>query len=240
MPEQVRPGTLFMIPSPIAEGDPRYVLPQNLGERIRHIRHFVVETPRISRRFLSSLKIFPSMEALSFEVLDKDTKEQEVPRLMKPLQEGHDMGVLSDAGCPGVADPGAQAAAYAHSVGAPVVPIVGPSSILLALMASGLNGQRFAFHGYLPVKKDQLEKAIRELERESRLKNQTQIFIETPYRNEALFRIILGTCHTSTQVTLGIHLTARDQVIRTLTVGEWKKQTFYVPKATAVFMVLVQ
>jgi 16S rRNA (cytidine1402-2'-O)-methyltransferase len=237
MAEQGKPGTLFMIPSPIAEGDPGDVLPQNFGERIRHIRHFVVETPKISRRFLSSLKIFPSMEALSFEVLDKDTRGQDVPRLMKPLREGHDVGVLSDAGCPGVADPGALAAAYAHSLGAPVVPMVGPSSILLALMASGLNGQRFAFHGYLPVKKDQLEKAIRELERESRLKNQTQIFIETPYRNKAVMEALQRYCTSSTRVCVAMDLTAGEERTATHTIAEWKRAEIDLNKSPAIFLI---
>jgi 16S rRNA (cytidine1402-2'-O)-methyltransferase len=238
MAEQVKPGTLFMIPSPIAEGDPKDVLPQNFGERIKHLRHFVVETPKISRRFLSSLKIFPSMEALSFEVLDKDTKEQDVRGLLKPLREGHDMGVLSDAGCPGVADPGALAAAYAHSIGAPVVPMVGPSSILLALMACGLNGQRFAFHGYLPVKKDQLERAIRELECESRLKNQTQIFIETPYRNEAVMETLLKVCDPKTWICIASDLIGGEERLETLIAGELKRSKPSIGKKPTVFLVL--
>jgi 16S rRNA (cytidine1402-2'-O)-methyltransferase len=238
MAERVKPGTLFMIPSPIAEGDPKDVLPQNFGERIKHIRHFLVETPKVSRRFLSSLKIFPSIEQLSFEVLDKDTMEQDVPALMKPLREGHDMGALSDAGCPGVADPGALAAAYAHSVGATVVPIVGPSSILLALMASGLNGQRFAFHGYLPVKKDQLEKAIRELERESRLKKQTQIFIETPYRNEVVMEGLVKVCKPETLICAASDLSGKEERIITKAASKWVKNKPDLDKKPALFLVM--
>jgi 16S rRNA (cytidine1402-2'-O)-methyltransferase len=238
MAERVKRGTLFMIPSPIAEGDPKDVLPQNFGERIKHIRHFLPETPRTSRRFLSSLKIFPSIEQLSFEVLDRDTKEQDVRGLLKPLREGHDMGVLSDAGCPGVADPGALAAAYAHSIGAIVVPIVGPSSILLALMASGLNGQRFAFHGYLPVKKDQLEKAIRELERESRLKKQTQIFIETPYRNEAVMESLVRVCKPETLICAASDLSGKEERIITKAASKWVKNKPDLDKKPAVFLVM--
>ncbi len=238
MPENLKSGTLYMIPSPIAEGDPGNVLPKNFGERIGHIRHFLAEKPRTSRRFLSALKIYPSIEELSFSVLDKETKERDVRELMKPLREGVDMGVLSEAGCPGVADPGALAAAYAHSVGAPVVPMVGPSSIILALMASGLNGQRFAFHGYLPVKKPELEKAIRELERESRLKKQTQIFIETPYRNDGLMEALLRVCSPSTRICISRDLTGKEEYISTQSIGEWKKEKPEIGKWPTVFLMV--
>jgi 16S rRNA (cytidine1402-2'-O)-methyltransferase len=136
-----------------------------------------VEDIRTARRYLSSLKIYPSIEVLVFEVLNKETPPQKLPELMKPILLGHHMGVISESGCPGVADPGALAVKYAHENNIPVIPLVGPSSLLLALMASGLNGQQFAFHGYLPIEANEATQRIKELERESTIKNQTQIFI---------------------------------------------------------------
>src|SRR6478736_4289137 len=146
-----KPGKLYLIPNVIADASQDYVIPAQVKESLRSITHFVVEDVRTARRYLSSLKIFSSIEALHFQVLNKDTKEQELAELLKPLKEGHDIGVISESGCPSVADPGALAVNYAHQHNIQVVPLVGPSSILLALMASGLNGQKFAFHGYLPI-----------------------------------------------------------------------------------------
>src|SRR6218665_2647194 len=167
-------GKLFLIPVPIADDTPS-VIPSQVVETIKPLTHFLVEDIRTARRFLSSLKIYPSIEALHFDVLNKDTKELALGDMMRPLMKGTDMGILSESGCPGIADPGAVAVKYAHQHGITVVPLVGPSSILMALMASGLNGQQFAFHGYLPVDAKEVATKIKDLERESKAKKQTQI-----------------------------------------------------------------
>src|SRR5690606_15931765 len=190
------------------------------------------------RRFLSSLKIFPSIEDLQFSVLDKHTSETELAEKLSPLINGNDVGVLSESGCPGVADPGALAVAYAHQQGIRVVPLVGPSSLLLALMASGLNGQHFAFHGYLPVDTAECRKALKALELESRQKNQTQVFIETPYRNNAVFSNLLKSLHDETRLCVAIDITGKEESIQTMPVKLWKRVSLSWPQLPAVFLCL--
>jgi 16S rRNA (cytidine1402-2'-O)-methyltransferase len=198
----------------------------------------LVEDIRTARRYLSSLKIFESIEALSFEVLNKDTQYTELPDLLKPLMEGHDMGVISESGCPGIADPGALAVAYAHKHNIRVVPLVGPSSVLLALMASGLNGQRFAFHGYLPIDTKEAVKAIKELERESKTRNQTQVFIETPYRNNSVLDHLLNSLSPSTLLSIALDITGTHESIKTKSIKEWKAEKPSFAKQPAVFSFL--
>jgi 16S rRNA (cytidine1402-2'-O)-methyltransferase len=190
-------GKLYMVPVPIAE-ETLQVIPSQVTDVLKTLDHFIVEDIRTARRFLSSLKIYPSIETLHFQILNKDTKETELADLLKPLTQGINVGVLSESGCPGIADPGALAAKYAHRHSITVVPLVGPSSILLALMASGLNGQQFAFHGYLPVEAKEAIQKIKELERESKQKKQTQIVIETPYRNNSVFDHLLKNLQSET------------------------------------------
>jgi 16S rRNA (cytidine1402-2'-O)-methyltransferase len=202
------------------------------------IQHFLAEDIRTARRYLSLLKIYPSIEALKFSVLDKNTPASEIQELFSPVFDGFDMGVISESGCPGVADPGALAVEFAHRNGIRVIPMVGPSSILLALMASGLNGQQFCFHGYLPIESKEGTKAIRELERESLTKNQTQIFIETPYRNNALLQNLLKSLKENTRLCIAVDLSGQDENILTRSVNEWKKQTIELPKKPAVFLFL--
>ena len=209
-------------------------------ESLKSIRHFLAEDVRTARRYLSSLKIFESMESLSFEVLNKDTKSSELETLLQPALEGHHLGVLSESGCPGVADPGAMAVAAAHEKGIRVIPLSGPSSILLALMASGLNGQRFAFHGYLPVDKQEAAAAIRQLELESGKKSQTQIFIETPYRNNSLFENLIRTLSGTTLLCVAMDLTGSEEKISTKTVSAWLKGSHPWPKLPAVFLFLAR
>ena len=170
-------GKLYLIPTVIADNTAKKVISPYIREILKPIRFFLVEDIRTARRFLSSLSIFESIEQLYFNTLDKNTSEAELPQLMGPLLEGKPIGIISESGCPGVADPGSLAVRYAHQKGITVEPLVGPSSILLALMASGLNGQRFAFNGYLPVEAQEASQVIKKLESESRSKNQTQIFI---------------------------------------------------------------
>ncbi len=231
-------GKLYLIPTVIADDTSSVVIPQQVIDVLPFIQHFLVEDLRTARRHLSSLKVFPSIEALRFEVLNKETTEQKLPELMKPILEGLNVGVISESGCPGVADPGALAVNYAHENDIQVVPLVGPSSILLALMASGLNGQQFTFHGYLPIDAREAATRIKELERVSKAKNQTQIFIETPYRNNAVFDHFLKNLHSETRLTVALDLTGQHEFVRTLTIEQWKKQKQNWPKSPAVFLFL--
>jgi 16S rRNA (cytidine1402-2'-O)-methyltransferase len=231
-------GKLFLIPNLIAEQTQDIVLSYQLKTVLPDIRHFVVEDMRTARRFLSSLRIYESIESLHFSVLDKDTKEEDIPVLLSALFEGLPVGVISESGCPGVADPGALAVKFAHAHDIKVVPLVGPSSILLALMASGLNGQKFAFHGYLPIDGQEAGKAIKEMEKESRIKHQTQVFIETPYRNNTLLQNLLKTLAPDTQVCLAVDLTGSAEYVATKKVRLWRLETITLPKKPAVFLFL--
>lgn len=231
-------GKLFLIPTIIAEGTSGRVIPQQVLEVLSGIRVFLAEDVRTARRYLSSLKIYPSIEALEFHVLDKDTPEAAARTLLEPALRGQAVGVLSESGCPGVADPGALAARLAHAMDISVVPLVGPSSILLSLMASGLNGQRFVFHGYLPIDAREATRAIHELEKESRAKHQTQIAIETPYRNKSLFQNLVRNLGDTTLLTVAIDVTGASERIKTMPVAQWKKEPADLPKLPAVFLFL--
>ena len=231
-------GRLFLIPTLLADQTEQAVLSQSITDAVRGIQHFLCENVRTARRYVSSLKVHPSIEALHFELLDKDTTEEALPQLFKPAMEGHDIGVLSESGCPGIADPGASAARYAHDHGLTVVPLVGPSSILLALMASGLNGQQFAFHGYLPVDGKEAGDSIRKLELESRQKNQTQVFIETPYRNNALLAHLLKNLREDSRLCVACNLTSSDEKIISRPVKGWIAHPVTFPKAPAIFLFL--
>lgn len=231
-------GKLYLIPNIVADGTQHVVITAQVRNELPHIAHFLAEDIRTARRYLSSLKIYESIEALQFEVLNKDTDPRTLEQLFAPLQQGHNLGVLSESGCPGVADPGALAVKYAHEQGVQVVPLVGPSSLLLALMASGLNGQRFAFQGYLPIDAAAQTKALKEFEKESKQKNQTQLFIETPYRNNSLFQAMLKNLNPDTLLCVAVEVTGTSESIRTLPVRHWKKVSVEWPKAPAVFLFL--
>jgi 16S rRNA (cytidine1402-2'-O)-methyltransferase len=233
-------GKLFLIPTTIAEGTHNYVLTEQVRTELTDIRFFLAENLRTARRYLSSLQLYGSIEALDFKVLDKDTTTEMVSDLLSPLFEGHNVGVISESGCPGVADPGALAVRVAHEKSIKVVPLVGPSSILLALMASGLDGQRFAFNGYLPVDGQDVAKAIRDFEKESKLKNQTQIFIETPYRNKSLMQSLSKNLSENTLLTVALDITGASEFIKTTTVKNWKKALPELPKLPAVYLFLAQ
>lgn len=232
-------GKLFLIPTIIADNTQQTVIPASVMEALKQTTHFLAEDVRTARRYLSSLKIYDSIEPLQFSVLNKDTKESELKELFVPINKGNNLGVLSESGCPGIADPGALAAKYAHANGITVVPLTGPSSILLALMASGLNGQKFAFHGYLPIDAKESVEAIKTLEKESRAKGQTQIFIETPYRNNQLAANLLKALHEDTRVCIAIDVTGTGESITTKPVKEWRKSLPELPKSPAVFLFLV-
>ncbi len=231
-------GKLFLIPTVIAENTEDEVIPPHIRTNLIDIQHFLVEDIRTARRFLSSLKLYEKIESLSFSILDKDTLEEDLMRLFKPLFEGNNLGVLSESGCPGIADPGALAVKFAHYHQIRVIPLVGPSSILLALMASGLNGQNFAFQGYLPIESNQAGKAIKALEKISKEKNQTQVFIETPYRNNALFSNLLKNLLPETRLCLALDVTGEKEFIMTKSIKNWRLQPIELPKSPAVFLFL--
>jgi 16S rRNA (cytidine1402-2'-O)-methyltransferase len=231
-------GRLFLIPNVIAVHTQHQVIPSSVLESLKGIQHFLVEDIRTARRYLSSLKIYESIEPLHFEVLNKTTKASELQVLLAPLLNGENVGVISESGCPGVADPGALAVSFAHQNEIDVVPLVGPSSILLALMASGLNGQRFAFQGYLPVNKAECSVAIKQFEKDSRAKNQTQIFIETPYRNNQLFQNLIKTLQPETLLCTAIDVSGAQEKIKTRVVKDWRKSAPELPKVPAVFLFL--
>jgi 16S rRNA (cytidine1402-2'-O)-methyltransferase len=231
-------GKLFLVPANIAEDTAKKVIPLSVQEALPSIQYFLAEDVRTARRYLSSLKVYPSIEALTFQVLNKSTKEGELKVLFAPIEEGNNVGVISESGCPGVADPGALAVNYAHKNGIQVIPLVGPSSLLLALMASGLNGQRFAFQGYLPIDNKDSQAAMKEFEKESRTKNQTQMFIETPYRNNTLLSNLLKTLHPDTLLCIAVDITGANEFIQTKRVKEWKLITPELPKTPAVFLFL--
>ena len=231
-------GKIFLIPAPIAAGALEKSVSSGVLRELSNIRHFLAEDIRSARRYLASLKVYSRIEDLSFSVLDKDTKEAELPLLLAPALEGHNVGVLSESGSPGIADPGALAVRFGHQHHIRVIPLVGPSSIFLALAASGLNGQQFAFHGYLPIQQGEAVKAIRGFEKESRLKNQTQIFIETPFRNNRLFTNLVKTLQPHTELCLAVDITGEHEFIVTRRVQAWRLEPIEIPKIPSVFLFL--
>jgi len=218
-------GTLFLIPVPLGPTLPVESLPANVLATIRPLSHFVVEQAKTARAFLKAAGTDLPLQTLQLEELNEHTRPEALERLLAPLMAGTDIGLLSEAGCPAVADPGANLVALAQMRNIRVVPLIGPSSLLLALMASGLNGQRFAFQGYLPAKEIERSKALRELESESRKRQQTQIFIETPYRNRQMFDAILQFCQPGTRLSVATDLTLPSESVLTRTILQWKKQT---------------
>jgi len=225
-----------MIPTVLAENTAHWVISPQVQEVISHTKIFLVENPRSARRYISSLKLGINIEELHMEVLDKDTPPEQVSRLMMPLLNGADIGVISEAGCPGIADPGALAVAYAHQKGIQVVPISGPSSMFLALMGSGFSGQSFAFHGYLPIDKKERAVALKKLEQESVREKRAQLFMETPFRNNQLLADALASLSPQTKLCIAKNLTASDELIQTKTIADWKNHPLDLHKVPTVFI----
>lgn len=214
-----------MIPCPIAEASAPYdVLPLYNRTVIQSLDYFIVENTRSARRFLSRAEVGRPIDTLEFAELNEHTAAADVERLVAPIMQGRSAGVISEAGVPGVADPGADVVAVCHRKGIRVVPLVGPSSIILALMASGLNGQSFAFNGYLPIKPPERTRAVKHFERRSSTEGQSQIFIEAPYRNAKLFEELLSTCLPETRLTVAVDILEPTEFIRTATIREWKQE----------------
>jgi 16S rRNA (cytidine1402-2'-O)-methyltransferase len=231
-------GRLYLIPVTLGESNLAAVIPQDVQQRVRTLQYFVAENPKSARAYLKQVGMAKPLQELHLVALNEHTPDAAVADMAAPLLAGHDVGVMSEAGCPGIADPGAKLVLHAHRHGIRVVPLVGPSSILLALMASGLNGQRFAFHGYLPVADSEREKALRELEKQSQRLKQTQIFIETPYRNQKLLQSIVGVCAGATLLCVAADITLAGEAISTRTVTEWKKSLPQLDRRPALFLLL--
>lgn len=231
-------GTLYLIPSPLGENDPSEVIPAPVLESLKGFRTFVVEEVRTARRYLSRAGLKGQIGELSFHELNEHTDAATVESYLKLFDDGKDVALISEAGLPAVADPGAQLVALAHRHGIKVVPAVGPSSLMLALMASGLNGQSFAFCGYIPAKTDERRSRLKTLEKVSAQLRQTQILIETPYRNDSLFADILSVCGGSTKVCVAANITMQDAYIMTKKVSEWKKEGLVIGKRPCVFLLL--
>lgn len=218
-------GKLYLIPTPLGE-DSYAPIPEQTLAIARELRVFVVEKGKVARRYLKDFGLTTPLQECRYFELNKFTEEKDIPTFLKPaLEEGLDIGLLSDAGAPGVADPGARVVRLAHQLDIEVMPLTGPSSILLGLMAAGLDGQRFRFHGYLSPKRPQLAQALQKLERESRKAKQTEIFIEAPYRNNAVFETALQVLSPTTDFSVATDLTLDSQYVRTRNIAAWKKET---------------
>lgn len=232
-------GKLYLIPITLGDSAPLEVLPISNKRAIEQIDHYIAENEKTARAFIKRLSSGKSQSDLHFEQLNKFTEPSIIPEFLNPCLEGKDIGLMSEAGCPGVADPGADIVKIAHQKGIQVVPLVGPSSILLALMASGLNGQRFAFNGYLPIESSDRKKAIKQLEKKSREEDQAQIFMETPYRNDKMVADLIKFLRPETMLCIATDITLETEQIKTLAIGEWegalwdlnKRPTIYVMQA---------
>ena len=231
-------GKLYLIPSPLGDYDPDVVIPAPTLDLLQRIGCYVVEEVRTARRYLSRAGLKGHIQELEFHELNEHTSAADVERLVALFEDGRDVGLISEAGLPAVADPGAALVALCHRHGIEVVPQVGPSSLMMALMASGLNGQSFTFCGYLPAKTEERRSAIKSIEKISQSKRQTQIFIETPYRNDAMFSDLLQSCRPSTSICIAADITMPDEFIRTKTVAEWKKENPIIGKRPCVFLML--
>lgn len=233
--KRTKMGKLYLLPNMLGDGPVENVLPAGVMERIKGIRVFATENAKNTRRFLKRLDREIAIDGLTFLDLNEHSNEREVEAILSYLEK-EDVGVISEAGCPGIADPGAELAALAHRRGAEVVPLVGPSSILLALMASGCTGQRFSFNGYLPVNRAERTRTLRAFERQSAAEDRTQIFIETPYRNTQLFEEMTATLQSTTRLTIARDITTPEEWIRTKTIKEWRNEKPDLHKRPAIFV----
>lgn len=228
---------LYLLPVTLGDTPVEQVLPAYNKEIILGIKHFIVEDVRSARRFLKKVEASINIDELTFYPLNKHTSPDDLSGYLKPLQEGHSMGVISEAGCPAVADPGADVVAMAQRKNLKVVPLVGPSSIILSVMGSGFNGQSFAFHGYLPIEAADRIKRLKELEGRIYSENQTQLFIETPYRNNKMMEDIVKTCSPQTKLCIAANITCEGEYIHTKTIREWKGHLPDLTKVPCIFLI---
>ena len=230
-------GKLYLIPTRLGDNPPLEVLPISVKKIIEQVDDYIVENEKTARRFIKKVDSRKQQSTLNFKILNKYTQPEEIQNFLEDCKKGKTMGLLSEAGCPGIADPGADIVKLAHNNDIQVVPLVGPSSILLALMSSGMNGQSFAFNGYIPIDKSERKAALKRLERLSYEQNQTQLFIETPYRNNKILEDICSTLHQNTRVCIACDITLPTEYIKTLTVREWKQVNIDLHKRPAIFVV---
>jgi 16S rRNA (cytidine1402-2'-O)-methyltransferase len=229
-------GKLYLIPTTLGETNPHDVLPQTVKSTIEFIDDYIVENEKTARKFIKSIHPEKEQATLRINVLNKRTDVSEYNALLAPCLNGLNIGLMSEAGCPGVADPGAVIVKLAHEKGIQVIPLVGPSSILLAMMSSGMNGQSFAFNGYLPIEKGEKKGAIKNFEAQSGIKNQSQIFIETPYRNNKLLEDLLQTLQSNTLLCIATDITLPTEFIKTMRVADWKKATVDLHNRPTIFI----
>lgn len=231
-------GKLYLIPSPLGENDPGEVIPAPVLESLAGFKTFVVEEVRTARRYLSKAGLKGHIGELEFHELNEHTDNATIEGYVRLFDNGNNVALISEAGLPAVADPGAQLVALCHRCGIEVVPAVGPSSLMLALMSSGLNGQSFAFCGYLPAKTDERRAKLKSIEKLSSQHRQTQIFIETPYRNDGMLADILSVCNGNTRICVAANITMPDAYIKTKTVSQWKQSPINIGKRPCVFLML--
>ena len=233
----MKTGTLYLIPTPIDNNELKDILLPKDISIVSRLKHFVVETPKNARRNLGTLPMESVMQDIDMEELSEHTKDSQVKALLEPAMQGFDMGLMSDAGLPSIADPGYRVVIEAQKYDIKVVPLVGPSSIVLALMGSGLNGQNFAFNGYIPVDRDELKTKIRLLESLCYKIGQTQIFMDTPYRNQKLYECILEVCNPNTYLCVALNVGNEDGYIKTMKIFDWRKSRAVLPKAPCLFLI---
>ncbi len=233
----MNPGRIYLVPSPLSDNRIDLVTNDQTKQIISSLNWFFAENIRTTRRFISSLNLGRSIELINFEELNKDTPDIEISKLLEIVARGESAGVISEAGCPGIADPGARLVALAHSKGIQVIPLVGPSSILLALMGSGFSGQSFTFHGYLPIDKKAAQEKIGQMEKDALRGEITQIFMETPYRNNQLLEIILSSCANTTFLCIASNLTGEKELIITKRVADWKSKKPDLHKIPTIFVI---
>ena len=229
-------ATLYLIPTSLGDTDFDKILPANNTVIVSAIKHFIVEDVRTARRFLKKANPAINIDELTFYTLNQHTSPEAISDFLKPLYDGYDVGVISEAGCPAIADPGADVVAIAQRFEFKVVPLVGPSSILLALMASGFNGQSFAFVGYLPIQPADRAKALKKLESRVYAESQSQLFIETPYRNMKMLEEIINTCRPDTKLCVAVDITLDSEFIQTKSLKDWKKQLPNLNKRPCIFI----
>jgi len=230
-------GKLYLLPTTLGENEPLEVMPYSVKTMVELIDHYIVENEKSARRFIKKIAPKKSQPSLTIMKLDKYAEELETRTFLDVCEQGISVGLLSEAGVPAVADPGATIVKLAHEKGIKVVPLVGPSSILMALMASGMNGQNFAFNGYLPIDNSDRKKAIKDLEKLSKEKNQSQIFIETPYRNEKMFTDLKSALTPATLLCIAVDITLPNEYIKTYSIADWKKQSLDLHKRPAIFII---
>ncbi len=230
-------GKLYLIPTTLGDNAPLEVLPISVKKVIELVDDYIVENEKTARHFIKKISSGKSQPSLNINILNKFTQESELPSFLDACEQGKPVGLLSEAGCPGIADPGAEVVKIAHKKNIQVIPLVGPSSILLAMMASGMNGQNFAFNGYLPIDKSERRKAIKDLERESFNKNSSQVFIETPYRNNKMLEEMCVALNPDTNVCVASDITLPTEYIKTQTIKEWKHTKVDLHKRPTIFII---